>query len=66
MDFIDNLAAAGKEAAVKAKDTAEILKWRAKIGLEKDKMNKTYEAIGRLFVSRHVECRSAEFCDCGA
>lgn len=30
MDFIDNLAAAGKEAAVKAKDTAEILKWRAK------------------------------------
>ena len=63
MDFIDNLAAAGKEAAVKAKDTAEILKWRAKIGLEKDKMNKTYEAIGRLFVSLHEECPSEDYFD---
>lgn len=63
MDFIDNLAAAGKEAAVKAKDTAEIFKWRAKIGLEKDKMNKTYEEIGRLFVSLHEECPAEDYFD---
>lgn len=30
MDFIDNLAAIGRDAAEKAKDTAEVLKWQNK------------------------------------
>lgn len=63
MDFIDNLTAAGRDVAVKAKDTAEILKWRTKIGLEKDKMSKAYEEIGRLFVQLHEESPSEEYFD---
>lgn len=61
MDFIDNLTAAGRDVAVKAKDTAEILKWRTKIGLEKDKMSKTYEEIGRIFVQINAESPSEEY-----
>lgn len=61
MDFIDNLAAIGRDAAEKAKDTAEVLKWRTKISLEKDKINKIYEEIGRLFVSLNEESPSEEY-----
>lgn len=61
MDFIDNLTAAGRDVAVKAKDTAEILKWRTKIGLEKDRMSKTYEEIGRIFVQINAESPSEEY-----
>ena len=61
MDFIDNLAAIGRDAAEKAKDTAEVLKRRTKISLEKDKINKIYEEIGRLFVSLNEESPSEEY-----
>lgn len=61
MDLIDNLAAMGRDAAEKAKDTADILRWRTKISLEKDKINKIYEEIGRLFVALNEESPSEEY-----
>ena len=50
MAFLDqiskNLAGYGKEAAKKAKDTAEIFQLKAEIRGEKQKINELYAAIG--------------------
>lgn len=63
MDFMNNLASKSQNMAKKAKDTAEIFKWNTKIGVEKDKIKKAYEDIGRLFCALNPESPSEEYFD---
>ena len=57
MAFLDqiskNLAGYGKEAAKKAKDTAEIFQLKAEIRGEKQKINELYAAIGAVYFKNH-------------
>ena len=58
MAFLDqiskNLAGYGKEAAKKAKDTAEIFQLKAEIRGEKQKINELYAAIGAVYFKNAI------------
>ena len=65
MAFLDqiskNLAGYGKEAAKKAKDTAEIFQLKAEIRGEKQKINELYAAIGAVYFKNHREDSEDEY-----
>ena len=52
---VKNLAGYGKEAAKKAKDTAEIFQLKAEIRGEKQKINELYAAIGAVYFKNSTE-----------
>ena len=65
MAFLDqiskNIAGYGKEAAKKAKDTAEILQLKAEIRGEKQKINELYAAIGAVYFKNHRDESEDEY-----
>ena len=65
MAFLDqiskNLAGYGKEAAKKAKDTAEIFQLKAEIRGEKQKINELYAAIGAVYFKNHRDESEDEY-----
>ena len=65
MAFLDqiskNLAGYGKEAAKKAKDTAEIFQLKAEIRGEKQKINELYAAIGAVYFKNHRDESDDEY-----
>ncbi|MCI8515992.1 MAG: zinc ribbon domain-containing protein [Hungatella sp.] len=67
MAFLDDLSRTlsdkGKEAALKAREAAELLQMKAQIGSEKSKLKELYGAVGVLYYKKHRDDEDNEFGD---
>ena len=67
MAFLDELSKTlsnkGKEAAQKARETAEVLQVKAQIASEKSKLKELYGAVGVLYYKKHRNDEDNEFGD---
>lgn len=67
MAFLDELSKVisdkGKEAASKVKDITGVIQLKSKLSAEKEKVNKAYISLGKVYYDRHEASLEEEYAD---